>query len=89
MPRARLAVDLPADSWMGALTREFPAVDWRLTATMPLGDGVGRATLLAEGGDRDSAIAALAAADPVTDVTPLDDGAGATLVAFETTEPFL
>ena len=33
MPRARLVVDLPADSWMGALTREFPAVDWRLTAT--------------------------------------------------------
>lgn len=74
---------------MGRLSREFSGLDWRLTATMPLEDGVGRATLLVEGDDRSSAVAALSAVEAVREVTTIEDGAGTTLLAFETTAPFL
>ena len=67
MPRARLAVTLADDTWLGRLSRAYPTTAWRLVATMPIDRGVGRATLLVGGAARDEALAALDSADGVDD----------------------
>lgn len=89
MPRARLAVTLADDTWLGRLSRAYPTTDWRLVATMPTDRGVGRATLLVGGDARDEAVAALDGRDGVDDLTVLQRTDDGTLCVVETHEPSL
>lgn len=88
MPRATLAVDLPEETWIHAISSDHPEAVVRVLSVLPDGDiGTGLAELRT-----DEPVAVLAAIDDHSDIESIellqqfDDRA---LVQFETASPFL
>ena len=79
MSRTRLRLDLPADSWLGAVSRSFPDATLRVTGTAAADDGDVTA-LAATGADRAGVVEGLRECDRVDDVAVVDRRAAETVV---------
>jgi len=67
MPEARLQLDIPADVWIGALSRRYEDATFRILAALSDGDaGVGLAEIQAV--DIDGLLADMRAAADVTEM---------------------
>ena len=88
MPRAELTLTIPEEVWIGALSRSFPAAEFRILAAVPGKDsGVGLAEITAE--DLVAILGEMDEVDAVTDLEILQQWEDTALVQFETSEPLL
>lgn len=88
MPRAELSVTLPETTWIGRLSREFPAATFRVLAALPAENhGVGLVEI--DAADPQAAVDAIAAADGVTVAESIRANDRQVLVQFETAQPLL
>jgi predicted DNA binding protein len=85
--RAHLDVELPAGTWIRAVTTAFPDLTVRVLATFATDAGVGLARFVGE--DVNAALDAVRAAPDVTALDVLETGDGTALVRFETDRPVL
>jgi hypothetical protein len=88
MPRATLTVTMPEQTWIAALSREFPDTDFTVLAAMPAEEtGVGLVEV--EGSELDRILASMDEREGIVSATLLEAQADRALVQFETTEPLL
>lgn len=88
MPQAHLTVKLPSMVWIGELSREFPAVTFRVLAAFPREDtGVGLVEL--RGAALAETVETLEAYDEVLSLEILERSADSWLIQFETSDPLL
>lgn len=88
MPEARLELTIPADIWLGELTRQHPDATFRVLSALP-DEGTGTALAEITADSLSTVLEGMATSDQVTDIDVLDDGDGYALVQFETTVPLL
>ena len=87
MPRARFSVDLPASTWVHAVSTAHPDVTLRVLAAVPDGGtGVG---LLEISDVTDALLASIRDQPGVTALDVLARGDGRALLRFETSEPLV
>jgi len=88
MPRATITLIVPQEVWIGALSREFPGTRFRILAALPDGEtGVGLVEVTST--ELEAVVAAIEAAEAVTDLQVMQRQDGTALVQFETTSPML
>jgi hypothetical protein len=88
MPRAELTLTIPEEVWIGALSRSFPAAEFRILAAVPGEDsGVGLTEITAE--DLVAILGEMDDTDAVTDLEILQQWEDTALVQFETDDPLL
>jgi len=88
MPRAKLTVRLPPTAWIGAISTDYPDVEFRVLAALPTEDtGVGLVELT--GPNLASVVRAIQARDAVLSLEVLGRSPDRTLIQFETDEPLL
>ncbi|MGQ4556118.1 helix-turn-helix domain-containing protein [Halobellus sp. GM3] len=88
MPRATLSLELPEQVWVSALSRQYPAAEFRVLAAMPAEEtGVGLVEIAAA--DIEPIVTTIDGYDSVVSVTVLEAQPERALVQFETTEPLL
>jgi predicted DNA binding protein len=88
MPRADLAITLPDAVWVGRVSRQYPAVTFRVLSAMPAGEtGVGLVEVV--GGLIPEVLAAIAESEDVERVDVLQRVEDRAVVQFETSEPML
>lgn len=88
MPRATITLTVPEEVWIGSVSRAYPDARFRILAALPDGEtGVGLAEVTAE--DLEAVVAAIQAADDVTDLQVMQRLEDAALIQFETTAPLL
>ncbi|MEF8774175.1 MAG: helix-turn-helix domain-containing protein [Halobacteriales archaeon] len=88
MTRATLTISIPADIWIGEVSRAHPSVELTVLSAFP---GEETATGLVElsGPETTAVVEAIEAEETVTDFERLDRDDDAALVQFETSEPTL
>jgi len=89
MPRAKLTLTVPAEVWLGELTRLYPDATFRVLAALSddVDAGVGLAEVIAE--DVSAVLSEMAAYEDVTDIDRLQEEDGTVLIRFRTTMPLL
>jgi len=88
MPRAELMITIPEEVWIGAVSRSYPSVAFRvLTAFADDESGVALIELTTD--DQTAVVADLVDREGVMDVDELHRGDETLLVRIETTEPLL
>ncbi len=88
MPLAKLRLTIPAEVWIGDLTRRYPDAEFRILAALSDEQaGVALAEVAAD--DPGEVVSAMREYEDVTSVDTLGRGDGGLLVQFETTMPLL
>lgn len=88
MPEAKLSIALPAETWIGGITRTHPQVNIRVLAALPTGEtGVGLVEL--SGPAIEDALQAMRETEAVLSIDVLGETPDRTLLEFETDEPLL
>lgn len=88
MPRATITLNVPEEVWIGSLSREFPETRFRVLAALPDGEtGVGLVEVTSD--ELEAVVAAIEAAEAVTDLQVMQRQDGTALIQFETTSPML
>lgn len=88
MPEARLEVEIPADVWIGELSRRYPETTLEVLAALPReANGVGLTEV--EGPSPTALIEEMSEYDDVQDVEVLKELDESTLIQFETSLPLL
>jgi hypothetical protein len=88
MPHAELTVTLPAEVWIGELSRQFPDATFRVLSAVPR-DEEGFGLVDVSSDDPDALLSAMADAPTLTAVDLIRRDGDSVLVQFETTEPLL
>ena len=88
MPRATLTIDLPADLWIGSISREFPSATFRILSALPGEESaVGLVEVTAP--DLAAVIGAIREVAETRELNLLRRHEDTALVQFETTDPTL
>jgi predicted DNA binding protein len=88
MPYAKLTIDLPEAIWIGEISREFPAVTFRVLSAVPSGDA-GFGLLEIESESMPAVLDALEDRSGVSSVELMQRSEDTAIVQFETSEPLL
>ncbi|MFA9503922.1 helix-turn-helix domain-containing protein [Natrinema thermotolerans] len=86
MPYVELTVTIPADAWIGRISRDYPDARFRVLAATAT-DGTGAARLEVLGTAADRICEAFRADDSVTDLTVLETACHRRRLQLETTSP--
>ena len=88
MPRAKLTVRIPPATWIGDVSTDYPAVEFRVLAALPTEDtGVGLVELT--GPDLAQVVRAIEAREAVLSLELLGRSPDRALIQFETSDPLL
>lgn len=88
MARARLTVDIPAEVWIGELSRQYPTARFRILAAFPEGEtGIGLLEISSQ--QVEEILEELQAADEVTRLDLIHRHEAEALIQFETSTPLL
>ena len=88
MPRAKLTVRIPPAAWIGDVSTDYPAVEFRVLAALPTEDtGVGLVELT--GPDLAQVVRAIEAREAVLSLELLGRSPDRALIQFETSDPLL
>jgi len=88
MPEAKLTIQIPENTWIGDVSREFPEARFRILAGIP-GEGSGVALVELEATDLDAVFEAMRAAETLVSLDVMRTHDHRALAQVETTIPVL
>jgi len=88
MPEAKLTLQLPAETWIGDVSRRFPSARFRILAGIP-GEGTGVALVELTADDLEAVLEEMRAAETLTSMEILRTYGDQALLQLETTVPLL